>query len=90
MTILSFTEYLNKQKAQQSETINSELHTMILRYLVNNGVTPSDIPNLHLALGILKASIEEYFDQESELLPLLGLTISLQKEIDHLNGQRMI
>ena len=90
MTVLDFNNYLNIQKAQKSEDINSALNHMILKYLINNGITPSDIPNLHLALGVLRGAVEEYFDQESELSSLLGLTVNLQKEIDQLNGRRMI
>ena len=89
--IINLKQYVNNKNADKAYNLSRELENIVFQFFNDKNIPPHTVPNLHIALAVLKGSIDEYYGQdESELATILKVTVDIQKEIDDLMGRRMI
>lgn len=88
--IVNLNQYVNNKNVEKSNKMNNEIEYYILQFFKERNIAPHQVPNLHIALAVLKGTIDAYYGQDSDLVSLLSLSINLQKEMDDLEGRRMI
>ena len=88
--VINLQRFVNNKNADKAYKTINDLEINVLQFLKEKGINPHQVPNLNIALAVLKGTIDAYYGQETDLVNLLKLSVSLQQEIDDLEGRRMI